>query len=87
MFYLEASEVNNSLDEYSIISYVGVFGVQFGKRAEEWAAAGDVHVTDGPLEGGGGDVGTEGIDDVLSVILIQQHQGHLNTRGLADRNI
>jgi len=77
VFTLETGEVDDSLDEDGVVSYVRVFGVQLGERAEEGAAAGDVHVADGPLEGRGGDVGPEGVDDVLPVVLVQQHQGHL----------
>lgn len=51
IFCLESSEVYNGLDEDGVVSYVGVFRVQFGEGAEEWAAACDVHVTDRPLEG------------------------------------
>lgn len=74
---LKASEVNDGLDEDGVVPDVGVFGVQFGQRAEEWAAAGYVHVADGSLEGGGRDVGPEGIDDVFSVVLVQQHKSDL----------
>jgi len=80
-FNLEPSEVHNGLDEDGVVAYVGVLGVQLGERAEERAAAGDVHVADGPLEGRGGDVGPEGVDDVLPVVLVQQHQGDLGAVG------
>lgn len=78
--YLEPSEVHNGLDEDGVIPNVGVLRVQFGEWTEERAAAGDVHVADGPLEGRGGDVGPEGVDDVLPVVLVKQHQGHLGTK-------
>lgn len=48
---LEPSEVDDGLYEDGVITNVGVFGVQLGQRTEERAATGDVHVTDGPLEG------------------------------------
>lgn len=47
---LKASEVNNGLDEDGVVADVGVLGVELGERAEERAAAGDVHVADGSLE-------------------------------------
>lgn len=78
-FYLEPSEVYDGLDEDGVIAYVGVLGVQLGERTEKRAAAGDVHVADWPLEGRGGDVGPEGVDDVLPAVLVQQHQGDLGT--------
>lgn len=77
---LQACEVNNGLDEDGVISDVGVLGVKFRERAEEGASAGNVHVTDRSLEGGRGDVWPESIDDVLSVVLIKQHQGDLQTK-------
>lgn len=76
-FSLEPSEVYKRLNENGVITYVGVFRVKLGKRAEEWAATGDVHVADGPLEGRGRDVRPEGVDDVLPVVLVQQHEGNL----------
>lgn len=75
--HLEASEVHDCLDEDGVVTDVRVFGVKLGERAEEWAAAGDVHLAYRSLEGGGGDVGSEGVDDVLPVALVQQHQSHL----------
>lgn len=77
---LEAGEVHDSLDEDGVVSDVRVLGVELGERAEEGAAAGDVHLAHGPLEGRGGDVGPEGVDDVLPVALVQQHQSHLRGR-------
>lgn len=79
---LKACEVNNGLDEDSVISDVGVLGVQLGEGAEERAAAGNVHVTHRPLEGGRGNVWAEGINDVLPVVLIQQHEGDLRIKVL-----
>lgn len=70
---LEPSEVYNGLDEDGVVAYVGVFRVQLGEWTEEWAAAGYVHIADGPLEGRGRDVGPEGIDYVLPVVLVEQH--------------
>lgn len=75
--HLEAGEVHDSLDEDGVVSDVRVLGVELRERAEEGAATGDVHLTDGPLEGRGGDVRPEGVDDVLPVALVQQHQSHL----------
>jgi len=74
---LEAGEVHDGLDEDGVVADVRVLGVELGERAEERAAAGDVHLAHRPLEGGGGDVGAKGVDDVLPVALVQQHQGHL----------
>lgn len=70
---LEAGEVHDGLDENGVIANVGVLPIQLRQRAEERAAAGDVHLTHGPLKGGGGDVGAKSIDDVLPVALVQQH--------------
>lgn len=75
----QAREVYNRLDEYGIVSQIGALARQLSQRTEQRAAAGDVHLTDWPLEGGGGDVGAEGVDDVLPVVLIQEHQRHLRT--------
>lgn len=82
VLYLEPSEVDDGLDEDGVVTYVGVLGVQLGEWAEVRAAAGDVHTADGPLEGRGGDVGPEGIDDVLPAVLVQQHEGDLDTLGI-----
>lgn len=49
-YSLKASEVNNGLDEDGVVADVGVLRVEFGERAEEGAAAGDVHVADRSLE-------------------------------------
>ena len=76
---LEPGQVYNGLDEDGVVAYVGVFRVQLGERTEERAAAGDVHIADGPLKGRGGDVGPEGIDYVLPVVLVEQHEGDLGT--------
>lgn len=70
---LEPSEVYNGLDEDGVVAYVGVFRVQLGEWTEERAAAGDVHIADRPLKGRGGDVRPEGIDNVLPVVLVEQH--------------
>ncbi len=74
---LKASEVHGGFDEDGVVTYVWVLALQLGQRTEERAAAGDVHLAYRPLEWGGSDVGTEGVDDVLSVTLVQQHQRHL----------
>lgn len=49
--WLEPREVHNGFDEDGVITYIGVLGLHLGDRAEEWTAAGNVHVTDRPLEG------------------------------------
>ena len=85
MGILEAREVDDGLDENGVVADVGVLGVELGERAEERAAAGDVHLTHGPLEGRGSDVGTERVDDVLSVTLVQQHESHLEGEGEGER--
>lgn len=77
LFVLEAGEVHDGLDEDGVVADVRVLGVELGERAEERTAAGDVHLAHGSLEGRGGDVGAEGVDDVLPVALVQQHQSHL----------
>lgn len=70
---LQAREVYNSFDEDGIISQIGAFASQFSQRTEERAATGDVHLTDWPLKGGGGDIRAKSIDNVLPVVLIQEH--------------
>lgn len=50
-FCLEPREIYNSLHEDGFITDVRVLGVQLRQWTEEWAATGDVHVADGPLEG------------------------------------
>lgn len=70
---LETGEIHDDLDEDGVITYVGVFTVQFRERTEEWATAGNIHVTDRPLKGRGGDVGPESINYVLPVVLVKQH--------------
>lgn len=77
---LEAGEVHDRLDEDGVVADVRVLGVELGERAEERAAAGNVHLAHGSLEGGGSDVGAEGVDDVLPVALVQQHQSHLGRK-------
>lgn len=76
---LQPSQVYNGFDEDGVIAYVGIFRVQLGERTEEWAAAGNVHITDWPLKGRGGDIGPESIDYVFPVVLVEQHQGDLGT--------
>lgn len=78
---LEASEVDNCLDEDGVVADVGIFALQLGQRAEERAPAGDVHLADGPLEGRGSDIRPEGVYDVLAVALVQQHEGDLERTG------
>lgn len=77
---LQTAEVHQDLDEDGVVPYVGVFTVQLGQGTEERTPAGDVHVADRPLKGRGGDVGPEGVDDVLPVVLVEQHEGHLSTQ-------
>ena len=77
---LEAGEVHDRLDEDGVVANVRVLGVELGERAEERTAAGDVHLAHGSLEGGGSDIGAEGVDDVLPVALVQQHQSHLGRK-------
>lgn len=75
--HLEAGEVHDGFDEDGVVADVRVFAVQLRERAEERTAAGDVHLAHGSLEGGGSDIRAKGVDDVLPVALVQQHQGHL----------
>lgn len=75
--HLEAGEVHDRLDEDGVVADVRVLGVELGERAEERTAAGDVHLAHRSLEGGGSDIGSKGVDDVLPVALVQQHQSHL----------
>lgn len=77
---LEAGEVHDRLDEDGVVADVRVLGVELGERAEERTAAGDVHLAHGSLEGRGSDVRAKGVDDVLPVALVQQHQSHLEIR-------
>lgn len=78
--HLEAGEVHNRLDENGVVADVRVLGVELGEWAEERTATGDVHLAHRSLEGRGRDVGSEGVDDVLPVALVQQHQCHLEMR-------
>lgn len=77
---LEAGEVHNRLDEDGVVTNVSVLAIELRERAEEWTAAGDVHLAHGSLEGGGSDIRSKGIDDVLSVALVQQHQRNLEVK-------
>lgn len=77
--HLETSEVHDCLDENSVITYVRILAVELGEWTKKRTATGDVHFAHRSLEGGGGDVGSEGVDDVLPVALVQQHQSHLKT--------
>lgn len=79
-FFLKPSEIYNSFNENGVISDIGALPCQLGQGAEEGAAAGNVHLTDGSLERRGADVRSEGVDDVLPVILVQKHQGYLRKR-------
>ena len=83
--HLEAGEVHNGFDKDGVIADVRVLGVKLGERAEERTAAGDVHLAHRPLERGGCDIRSKGIDDVLPVALVQQHQSHLEVRPDRDR--
>lgn len=75
--YLEACEIDYCLDEDGVIADIGILGIEFGERAEEWASTGNVHLTHRSLEGRGSDIRPESINNMLSVALIQQHQCHL----------
>lgn len=74
---LEACEIHDGLNEDGVVTYVRVFALELGEGAKERTATGDVHLTHRPLEGGGSDIRPEGINDVLTVTLVEQHQGHL----------
>lgn len=74
---LKAGEVNDRFDENGVVADVTVLGVELRERAEQRTAAGDVHLAHGSLERGGSDVGAKGVDDVLPVALVQEHQSHL----------
>lgn len=94
VLHLQTSQVHYSLDEDGVIADVGVLRVELREWAEERTAAGDVHVADGPLKGRGGNVGPEGVNDMLAVVLVQEHEGHLGSKrttgkiqGLRIRNI
>lgn len=78
--HLEAGEVHNRFDEDGVVSDVRVLGIELGERAEERTAAGDVHFAHRSLEGRGSDVRSKGVDDVLPVALVQQHQSHLEIK-------
>lgn len=78
--HLEAGEVHDRLDEDGVVTDVRVLCVELGERAEERTAASDVHLAHGSLEGRGSDIGTKGVDDMLPVALVQQHQSHLRER-------
>lgn len=54
--------------------------LQPAEREEERAAAGHVGFTLGPLEGHGAQVRPEGINGVLTVVLVQEHEGDLRAR-------
>lgn len=77
---LKAGEVHDGFDEDGVVADVRVLALQLGQRTEERTSAGDVHLADRPLERRRGDVGPEGVDDVLSVTLVQQHQRDLTVR-------
>lgn len=83
IFYacLKPSEIYDRFNKNCIISDVGALSCQLGQGAEEWAAAGDVHLTDGSLERRGADVRSKSVDDVLPVILVQKHQSDLLAEG------
>lgn len=85
--HLKACEIHNGLDEDDVVADVGVLGVKLWERAEQRAAAGDVHLAHRPLEGGGSDVRPEGVDDVLPATLVQQHQSHLLVEGPLQQSI
>ena len=78
VYPLEAGQVNDGLNENGVVAQVGALARQLSQWTEQRAATGNVHLTDWLLERGGGDVGPEGVDDVLPVVLVQQHQGHLS---------
>lgn len=82
--HLKAGEVHDRLDEDGVVADVRVLGIELGERAEERTAAGDVHLAHGSLEGGGSDVRSKGVDDVLPVALVQQHQSHLEIRQMRE---
>lgn len=84
---LEAGEIHNRLDEDGVITNVSVLAIELGEWTEERTAAGDVHLTHGSLERGGSDIRSKGIDDVLSVALIQQHQSNLLVEGPFKKSI
>lgn len=77
-----STRLHDALEEHGVILHVGMLGrLQLAEREEEWAAAGHIGFTLGPLEGCRAQVGPEGIDGVLTVVLVQQHEGDLQGKG------
>lgn len=73
--------LDDAFEEKRVLLHVGVLGgLQLGQGQEHGAATGHIHVIHWPLEGGRGQVWAKGIDDVLPVVLIQQHKCHLENR-------
>lgn len=73
--------LHDAFEKHGVILHVGVLGrLQPAEGEEERAAAGHVGFTLRPLEGRRAQVGPEGIDGVLTVVLVQQHEGDLRGR-------
>jgi len=61
--------------------------VEHVERREERASAGDVHLGGGLLERGAGRVRAEGVDHVISLVVAEQHQGHLLAERPAQKGV
>lgn len=73
--------LDDAFEEKRVLLDIGVLGgLQLGQGQEHGTATGHIHVIHWPLEGGRGQVRAKGIDDVFPVVLVQQHECHLENR-------
>lgn len=67
--------VHDTSDEECVPFAVRVLGRgQFGQRTEARAATGHVHVRHGALEGGGGKVWSERVQNMFPLVLVYQEE-------------
>lgn len=73
--------IYDAFKEKCIFFHIGVlWGLQFGQREEGGTAAGNIHVVHRSLKGSRSQVWAECINNVLSVVLVQQHKCNLKSR-------
>jgi hypothetical protein len=69
---------HNDLDEGRIVLYIRVgLVIELCQREEERTPAGDIHLLIRALERRARRIWSEGVEDVLAVVLVEEHEGHL----------
>ena len=80
--FVQPFRLHNDFDKHGIVLQVPMLRAgQLGQLDEHGAPAGDVHLWSRPLERRAGRVGAESVNDVLAVLLVNEHEGDLLLEG------